>query len=277
MSSEEKGRRRGRALSFGVSGALLVATLFPVLWLMQISLKTDVEAMRMPPAIFFVPTLDNYAAIFQGRFARSFLNSLVVSLSTTLVGMLLGVPAAYALSRASFGRSQGLALWVLATRMAPPIAFAIPFFLAYRWLGLIDTLSGLLIIYLTFNLSLVMWMMRTFFDGIPRSLEEAAAIDGAGPLQVFRRITLPLSGPGLATTAIFCFVFAWNDFFYALVLTRSRALMAPVAIVNFMNYEGWEWGKIGAAATMIMLPVVLFALAVRRYLIRGLTAGALKG
>jgi multiple sugar transport system permease protein len=277
MSSEEKGRRRGRALSFGVSGALLVATLFPVLWLMQISLKTDVEAMRMPPAIFFVPTLDNYAAIFQGRFARSFLNSLVVSLSTTLVGMLLGVPAAYALSRASFGRSQGLALWVLATRMAPPIAFAIPFFLAYRWLGLIDTLSGLLIIYLTFNLSLVMWMMRTFFDGIPRSLEEAAAIDGAGPLQVFYRITLPLSGPGLATTAIFCFVFAWNDFFYALVLTRSRALMAPVAIVNFMNYEGWEWGKIGAAATMIMLPVVLFALAVRRYLIRGLTAGALKG
>ena len=277
MSSEEKGRRRGRALSFGVSGALLVATLFPVLWLMQISLKTDVEAMRMPPAIFFVPTLDNYAAIFQGRFARSFLNSLVVSLSTTLVGMLLGVPAAYALSRASFGRSQGLALWVLATRMAPPIAFAIPFFLAYRWLGLIDTLSGLLIIYLTFNLSLVMWMMRTFFDGIPRSLEEAAAIDGAGPLQVFHRVTLPLSGPGLATTAIFCFVFAWNDFFYALVLTRSRALMAPVAIVNFMNYEGWEWGKIGAAATMIMLPVVLFALAVRRYLIRGLTAGALKG
>ena len=277
MSSEEKGRRRGRALSFGVSAALLVATLFPVLWLMQISLKTDVEAMRMPPAIFFVPTLDNYAAIFQGRFARSFLNSLVVSLSTTFVGMLLGVPAAYALSRASFGRSQGLALWVLTTRMAPPIAFAIPFFLAYRWLGLIDTLSGLLIIYLTFNLSLVMWMMRTFFDGIPRSLEEAAAIDGAGPLQVFYRITLPLSGPGLATTAIFCFVFAWNDFFYALVLTRSRALMAPVAIVNFMNYEGWEWGKIGAAATMIMLPVVLFALAVRRYLIRGLTAGALKG
>ena len=277
MSSEGTRRRRGRALSFGVSAVLLAATLFPVVWLAQISLKTDVEAMRMPPAIFFVPTFDNYAAIFQGRFARSFLNSLVVSLSTTLVGMLLGVPAAYALSRASFGRSQGLALWVLTTRMAPPIAFAIPFFLAYRWLGLIDTLSGLLIIYLTFNLSLVMWMMRTFFDGIPRSLEEAAAIDGAGPLQVFHRITLPLSGPGLATTAIFCFVFAWNDFFYALVLTRSRALMAPVAIVNFMNYEGWEWGKIGAAATMIMLPVVLFALAVRRYLIRGLTAGALKG
>ena len=270
-------RQLGRAMSYAAAVALLAVTLFPVLWLVQISLKTDVEAMRVPPTLFFAPTLDNYAAVFQGKFARSFVNSLVVSVSTTLTSMLLGVPAAYALSRASFGRSRGLAFWVLTTRMAPPIAFAIPFFLAYRWLGLVDTLPGLLIIYLTFNLSLVIWMMRTFFDGIPRSLEEAAAIDGAGPLQVFSRVTLPLSGPGLATTAIFCFVFAWNDFFYALVLTRSRALMAPVAIVNFMNYEGWEWGKIGAAATMIMLPVVVFALAVRRYLIRGLTAGALKG
>jgi multiple sugar transport system permease protein len=270
-------RRLGWALTYAASVALLAVTLFPVLWLVQVSFKTDVEAMRVSPAIFFVPTLDNYAAVFQGKFARSFVNSLVVSVSTTLTSMLLGVPAAYALSRASFGRSRGLALWVLATRMAPPIAFAIPFFLAYRWLGLIDTLLGLLVIYLTFNLSLVMWMMRTFFDGIPRSLEEAAAIDGAGLLQAFLRVTLPLSGPGLATTAIFCFVFAWNDFFYALVLTRSQALMAPVAIVNFMNYEGWEWGRIGAAATMIMLPVVVFALAVRRYLIRGLTAGALKG
>src|SRR6266567_1928047 len=253
MSSKSKGaraiarRRLGPVLTCGTAAVLLLATLFPVLWLVQMSFKTDVEAMRVPPTVFFVPTLDNYAAVFQGKFARSFVNSLVVSVLTTLTSMLLGVPAAYALSRASFGRSRSLALWVLSTRMAPPIAFAIPFFLTYRWLGLIDTVLGLLVIYLTFNLSLVMWMMRTFFDGIPRSLEEAAAIDGAGPLQAFARVTLPLSGPGLAT------------------------------IVNFMNYEGWEWGRIGAAATMIMLPVVAFALAVRRYLIRGLTAGALKG
>jgi multiple sugar transport system permease protein len=161
--------------------------------------------------------------------------------------------------------------------MAPPIAFAIPFFLAYRHLGLIDTKLGLVVIYLTFNLSLVIWMMRMFFDALPRSLEEAAAIDGAGQLETFLRITLPLAGPGLATTAIFCFLFAWNDFFYALVLTRSQAQTAPVAIVNFMNYEGWEWGKIGAGGTMIMVPVVLFSLLVRRYLVRGLTVGATKG
>jgi multiple sugar transport system permease protein len=256
---------------------LLAVTLFPVLWLIQLSLKVESEAFRMPPKLLFLPTLENYFALFQGKFARSFGNSLTVSVVTTLVSLLLGVPAAYALSRAGLQADKGIVLWILTTRMAPPIAFAIPFFLTYRYLGLIDTLLGLVIIYLTFNLSLVIWMMRTFFDGLPRSLEEAAEIDGAGPWGAFLRITLPLAGPGLATTAIFCFLFAWNDFFFALVLTRSQAQMAPVAIVNFMNYEGWEWGKIAAGGTMIMLPVVAVSLLVRRYLIRGLTAGALKG
>jgi multiple sugar transport system permease protein len=256
---------------------LLAITLFPVLWLLQLSLKVESEAFRMPPKLLFSPTFENYLALLQGKFARSFGNSLIVSVATTLISLLLGVPAAYALSRAGFQRDKGIALWILTTRMAPPIAFAIPFFLTYRYLGLIDTLVGLIIIYLTFNLSLVIWMMRTFFDGLPRSLEEAAEIDGATPWGAFLRIALPLAGPGLATTAIFCFLFAWNDFFFALVLTRSRAQMAPVAIVNFMNYEGWEWGKIAAGGCMIMLPVVAFSLLVRRYLIRGLTAGALKG
>jgi multiple sugar transport system permease protein len=256
---------------------LLALTLFPVLWLIQLSLKVESEAFRMPPQLIFWPTLENYVALFQGKFARSFGNSLIVSVATTLISLVLGVPAAYALSRAGFQADKGIALWVLTTRMAPPIAFAIPFFLTYRYLGLIDTLLGLMIIYLTFNLSLVIWMMRTFFDGLPRSLEEAAEIDGAGPWGAVLRITLPLAGPGLATTAIFCFLFAWNDFFFALVLTRSQAQMAPVAIVNFMNYEGWEWGKIAAGGTLIMLPVVIFSLLVRRYLIRGLTAGAIKG
>ncbi len=177
----------------------------------------------------------------------------------------------------AFAPKKGLALWILTTRMAPPIAFAIPFFLAYRYVGLIDTLAGLTIIYLTFNLSLVIWMMRTFFDGLPRSLEEAALIDGATPAQAWLRVTMPLAGPGVAATAILCFLFAWNDFFYALVLTRSKAMTAPVAIVNFMNYEGWEWGKIGAGGTMIMLPVVIFAALVRRYLLHGLVTGAFKG
>jgi multiple sugar transport system permease protein len=283
MSSETPDRvgraapRRSTIVIYVQTLALLAVTLFPVLWLVQLSLKVEREAFLMPPKLLFWPTLENYVALFQGKFARSFGNSLIVGVLTTLISLLLGVPAAYALSRGAVQADKSIALWILTTRMAPPIAFAIPFFLTYRYLGLIDTLLGLVVIYLTFNLSLVIWMMRTFFDGLPRSLEEAAEIDGASPWAAFLRITLPLAGPGLATTAIFCFLFAWNDFFFALVLTRSHAQMAPVAIVNFMNYEGWEWGKIAAGGTMIMLPVVAFSLLVRRYLIRGLTAGALKG
>jgi multiple sugar transport system permease protein len=161
--------------------------------------------------------------------------------------------------------------------MAPPIAFGIPFFLTYRSLGWLDTLGGLIIIYLTFNLSLVIWMMRTFFDAIPRSLEEAAYIDGASIGQTLMTVIFPLTGPGVATTAIFCFLLAWNDFFFALVLTRSKAMTAPVAIVNYMNYAGWDWGRITAGSIVVALPVVVFSMLVRRYLVSGLTAGAVKG
>jgi multiple sugar transport system permease protein len=143
-------------------------------------------------------------------------------------------------------------------------------------LGLIDSLTGLVVIYLTFNLALVIWMMRNFFDGVPRALEEAAWIDGCGIWSGFRLIALPLAAPGLAATGVLCFIPSWNDFFYALILTRTKAMTAPVAIVNFMQYEGWEWGKIAAGGTLVMLPVVVFSVFVRRYLVRGLTAGGVK-
>lgn len=275
--------RRGRQVTplrvaafLGV-GMLLFAVLFPFLWLLVLSLKPAKDFFAYPPKVFFVPTIDHYLGLWDAQFTRSFVNSAVTGTTTTLLSLLLGVPAAYALSRARFKADGQIALWILATRMAPPIAFAIPFFLAYRELELLDTVVGLVIVYLTFNLSLVIWMMRTFFDGIPRALDEAALIDGATTWGVFRRIVLPLSGPGLAVTAIFCFLFSWNDFFYALVLTRTQAMTAPVGIVNFMNYLGWDWGKIAAGGAMIMLPVVVFSLLVKKYLIRGLTAGALKG
>jgi multiple sugar transport system permease protein len=281
MSSRRRGRPRrrdlARLLHVAAIGALRLVVLFPVLWLVLFSLRTELESFRMPPRLWVAPTLQNYVDLWQTKFLRAFENSAVTASTTTVLSLLLGVPAAYALSRASFRSERLLSLWVLATRMAPPIAFGIPFFLIYKELDLIDTRLGLVVIYLSFNLSLVIWMMRAFFDGLPRSLEEAAYIDGAGVLGTFVRVTLPLCAPGLATTAIFCFLLSWNDFFYSLILTRSDALTAPVAIVNFMNYESWEYGKISAGATLIMLPVVAFSLAVRRYLIRGLTAGAVKG
>jgi multiple sugar transport system permease protein len=230
-----------------------------------------------PPKLFFKPTLEHYVGLWSGDFPKSFVNSLITSVGSTLIAMVMGVPAAYALSRMPAKTGNRMSLLILASRMAPPIAFTIPYFLAYRHLELLDTLTGLILIYLTFNLSLVIWMMRPFYDQLPRSLEEAAWIDGATTWQGFTRIILPLSGPGLAATAILCFLFAWNDFFFALILTRTEAMTAPVAVVNFMNYEGWEWGRIAAGGTMIMLPVLVFSFAVRRYLVSGLTGGAIKG
>lgn len=256
---------------------VLLLVLSPVVWLLMMSFKTEVDALAMPPKLVFVPTLDNYSGLLEARFLRPLLNSIVVATVTTVLSLALGVPAAYALSRAHTWATGSIAFWILATRMAPPIAFAIPFFLAYRTVGWLDTLSGLILIYLTFNLSLVIWLMRAFFDGIPVSLEEAAWIDGASLGQTIRAVVLPLSAPGIAASAILCFLTAWNDFFFALVLTRSSAMTAPVAIVNFMHYAGWDWGRITAGSVVVALPVIALAVPVRRYLVSGLTAGALKG
>jgi multiple sugar transport system permease protein len=267
------GRQRS---ALGDAGALvlMVVVLFPFIWLVQMSFRPNKDIFGYD--LLFSPTLDHYRALWTGAFSKSFVNSAITSGASTLLSLLIGVPAAYALSRGGFRSSRRIALWILATRMAPPIAFTIPFFLAYRHAGLLDTHLGLVIVYLTFNLALVIWMMQPFFDGVPRELEEAAWIDGCGVWQAFRVVTLPLAAPGLAATAVICFILSWNDFFYALVLTRTNASTAPVAIVNFIQYTGWEWGRIAAAGTLVMLPVVVFSMLVRNYLVRGLMAGGTK-
>ncbi len=266
-----------RALLWTLVLVLVALVLFPFAWLLVMSFKTDQDIFAWPPRLFFTPTLANYAALWDGNFPRSFANSAIASLVSTALAMLIGTPGAYALSRMSLKAERVLSLLVLASRMAPPIAFTIPYFLVYRRLELLDTLTGLVIVYLTFNLSLVVWLMRSFFDATPRALEEAAWIDGATLLQTFTRIVLPVAGPGLAATAILCFLYSWNDFFFALILTRTQAMTAPVAVVNFMQYAGWEWGKIAAGGTLVMLPVLVFSILVRRFLIHGMTAGAVKG
>ena len=269
--------RAARRLLHALALILVLVILAPFLWLLQMSFKTQAEIFAFPPRLTFVPTLEHYRTIWDTAFRRSFVNSAVVAVLSTALALLFGVPGAYALSRARFRLAGSLTLWILVSRMAPPIAFTIPYFLAYRHLGLLDTRTGLVIVYLTFNLSLVVWLMRAFFDATPRSLEEAAWIDVASLGQAFARIVLPLSAPGLAATAILCFLYAWNDFFFALILTRTQAMTAPVAVVNFMNYEGWEWGKIAAGGTLVMLPVLAFSFVVRKFLVRGLTAGAVRG
>ena len=265
---------RGPSASHVVATAALLVLLFPFLWFLQMSVRPTKDIFGY--SLLFLPTLDHYAALWKGGFPKSFINSVLAASLSTLLALLVGTPPAYALARWRFRGQEQVSLWILVTRMAPPIAFTIPFFLAYRWLGMLDTVLGLVLIYLTFNIALVIWMMQTYFASVPEALEEAAWIDGCGIWAAFRTITLPLAAPGLAATAVLCFIFSWNDFFYALILTRTNAQTAPVAIVNFIQYEGWEWGKIAAGGTLVMLPVIIFSLLVRSYLVRGLTAGSLK-
>ena len=257
-----------------VAVLLLVLVLLPFLWLVQMAFRPAADALELD--LVFSPTLDAFRGLWQDSFAQSFDNSLLVSVLSTSLSLLLGVPAAYALSRWRFKARKQVALWVLCTRMAPPIAFTIPFFLAFRWLGLLDTVWALVLVYLTFNLAIVIWMMQGFFEAIPAALEEAAWLDGCGIWSAFWHVTLPLTRPGLVATAVLCFIFSWSDFFFALILTRTQAVTAPVAIVNFLQYDGWEWSKIAAAGTLVMLPVLLFTVLVRKYLVHGLTAGGVK-
>jgi multiple sugar transport system permease protein len=252
----------------------LLVVMAPFLWLVQLAFRPAADVFD--DDILFAPTLGAFTSLLQGNFLRSFGNSLLVSTISTTLSLVIGVPAAYVLARWDFRGKRHVALWILVTRMAPPIAFTIPFYLAYRWLGLQDTVTGLVIVYLTFNLAVVIWMMQTFFEAIPTGLEEAAWIDGAGIWQTFMLVVLPLAAPGLTATAVLCFIFSWNDFFYALILTRTNAVTAPVAIVNFLQYEGWEWSKIAAAGTLVVLPVLIFAVLVRAWLVKGLIAGSLK-
>jgi multiple sugar transport system permease protein len=263
--------RHARALTVAL---LLIVVLSPFLWLVQLAFRPAADIFE--DSLLFTPTLDGFISLLQGNFPKSFGNSLLVSTLSTGFSLLIGVPAAYALTRWNFKGRDRIALWILVTRMAPPIAFTIPFFLAYQYLGLQDTVVGLAIVYLTFNLAIVIWLMQTFFEALPATLEEAAWIDGCGIWQAFWRVSLPLTAPGLAATAVLCFIFSWNDFFYALILTRTNAITAPVAIVNFLQYEGWEWTKIAASGTLVMFPVVVFTVLVRKYLVRGLTAGGVK-
>ena len=274
--SGSSGRRASPARQVAI-GVVLFVLLLPFLWLLQMSFKSNDLILQFPPPLIFAPTLENYRSLLHGAFASSFVNSLLSASFSTALALLLGVPAAYALSRRAGRGKHSLSFGILVTRMAPPIAFTIPFFLFYRWIGLLDTVTGLVLVYTSFNLPLVIWMMQPFFETVPASLEEAALVDGASTRTIFIQIVLPIVAPGIAATAILCFLYAWNDFFFALILTRTNARTAPVAVVNFMNYEGWEWGKIAAGGSLVMAPILVFSLAVRRYLISGLTAGAVKG
>jgi multiple sugar transport system permease protein len=270
---------RRRATGWHFVGLLIVflTSVFPFYWMVTTSLKSQADALAVPPVWVFTPTLNHYIdALFQHDVAHSLLNSLIVASSATFLSLLLGTPAAYALARFEFRGKEDLWFWFISNRMVSPVVLAVPFFLIATKLDLVDTHIVLILLYLTFSLPIVVWICTDQFRSIPVELDEAARLDGASPWRIFWRINLPLAMPGIVVSAIFAFIFSWNDLLYALVLTRTDAITSPVAATSYMSGYELPWGEIMATGTLIVLPMVVFALAVSGRLVQGLTMGAVK-
>lgn len=269
--------RFGRVIHFVGLLLVLAFTLFPFYWMVTSSLKDQSDLLASPPVWLFTPTLDHYREIFEDpKIISSVMHSLIIATSTTLLAIVLGAPAAYALARFEFRGKSDLWFWFISNRMISPIVLALPVYLLAQTLGLLDTHLVLILIYLTFNLPIVVWICTDQFRSIPSELEQAARLDGASQFLIFWRIYLPLGVPGIAVSAIFSFIFSWNELLYALVLTRRAVQTAPVAATSFMSGYELPWGKIMATGTVIVLPVTIFALLVSRHMVRGLTMGATK-
>lgn len=270
-------RRRARTLHALGLIAIFLFTVFPFYWMVASSLKDQTDLLASPPVWLFTPTLEHYAEILaDAKVVQGVVNSLIVALGTTALSVALGAPAAYALARFEFRGKADLWFWFISNRMVSPIVLALPIYLLARDLSLLDTHLVLVLVYLTFNLPIVVWICTDQFRAVPIELEQAARLDNASQWDVFWRIYLPLSAPGVAVSAIFSFIFSWNELLYALVLTRRDVQTAPVVATSFMSGYELPWGKIMATGTMIVLPVTVFALLVARHMVRGLTMGATK-
>lgn len=258
---------------------LLLVTLGPILWLLLNSFKTNVDALSIPPRIIFRPTFVDYSAVViqNPNFARFYFNSIFSSVISTLVVLVLGIPAAYALARFRFRGKLLLAFIILATRMVPQVAIGIPTYLIMLRIGLLDTYTALIVSFVAFNLPFSIWLMIGFIKIIPVELEEAAAIDGCSRLQAILRVVLPLTGPGLAAVGILVMIVCWREFFLPLILTSSpHAKTLSVVAGNFITDYGINWGQMSAFSMLTFLPVIIIAVYAQKYLISGLTMGAVK-
>jgi multiple sugar transport system permease protein len=256
---------------------VVMICVFPFYWMVTTSFKEQAAILSSTPQFFFQGTFGNYTRAFEKfDIGASLVNSLVVALSTTALSLLLGTPAAYAIARFEFKAKRDLWFWFISNRMISPIVVALPFFLIARQFRLLDTQLVLILIYLTFNVPIVVWICADQFRNIPKELDEAATLEGYNSFGIFWRIALPLAAPGIAVSAIFSFIFSWNELLYALVLTRTNAKTAPVVATSFLSGYELPWGQIMATGTLVALPVIIFSIIVSRQLVRGLTMGAIK-
>jgi multiple sugar transport system permease protein len=258
----------------------LAWSIAPIAWLVLSSVLTQRALISQPPDVSPSNfTLENFIAVMHSAasLGRGMVNSLVVATFSTALSLALGAPAAYALARLSLPRANVISFMILATQMLPGIAIAIPLFIVISRLGLIDNVWSLGFVYLSFNLPIVIWILRGFFLSMPRELERAAAIDGAGPVRTFWHITLPISIPPLTAAAVFAFIEAWNEFFFALILTRQQAQTVPLVIAQFAGEYQTVFGQMMAAALISVAPVIVIAVLFRDQILRGFADGMMKG
>ncbi|MFT4727441.1 MAG: multiple sugar transport system permease protein [Granulosicoccus sp.] len=306
--TEPSSRQKWFAGTLVITYALI--TMMPLLWIMMTSFKTPPDSISYPPKVFYEPSMEGYVNLFTTRtrlssealealpppanfaeeivrsrnmvisgpskFGERFLNSVIIGFGSTFLSIFLGTLAAYAFSRFKIPMADDLLFFILSTRMMPPIAVAIPIFLMYRKLGLSDSHVGMILLYTAVNISLAVWLLKGFIDEIPREYEEAALIDGYTRFQAFYKVVLPQAATGIASTAIFCLIFAWNEYAFAVLLTSGTAQTAPAFIPTIIGVGGLDWPAIAAGATIFLLPVMIFTVLLRKHLLQGITFGAVR-
>ncbi len=262
-----------------LSAMLLAIWMFPVLWGLLTSFKTERDVLAYPPVILFRPTLANYREVLFGTSSilPNLASSMIITTATTALTMALAVPAAYSLSRLEFPGKRTSGFYILATQMLPPVGLIIPYYLVLQNVGLLDSYSGMAAIYLTFSLPFAIWLLVSYFEDVPREMEEAALLDRAGRLRALWYVILPQVRGGIAVTTIFVALNAWNEFLFAVVLGGNRVRLVTVAMFNFISVEQTQWARLAAGAILTMLPVVILGLVAQKHIVKGLTVGAVKG
>lgn len=256
--------------------AFAVVAVFPLLWMGISSFKPESMIFSEGTSVIFNPVLTNYEKMVESGFLNSMFNSLVCTTVSVGVAIIIGSFAGYALSRFEIKHKENFFFVVLTTRMGPPVAFAIPFFILYLKIGLYDSYLGMILAYIFYNLAFAVWITRTFFDEVSPELEEAAMVQGYSRFESFRKIAVPLASKGILATTVLCFIFTWNEFFYALTLTSVKIRTFPIALTGFVGAPYVEWGPLLAGGTIAALVAVVLAILIRRTLIRGLTFGAVR-
>ena len=257
---------------------VVLVALGPLLWFAPIAFKPQVLAWEMPPKFIFIPTFENFVHVFRNmpNFLPAFKSSLIVSFFTTAISLYLGMTAGYALARSHFRMTKYMGIWIILTRMAPPMIFLLPFYIGLRALRLSGTYAGIIFTYMVITLPFVTWMMASYFQTIPEEIEQSAMIDGCTRVQILFRITAPVSLPAIVTCMIFSFIYSWNEFLFALIVTGRGTKTVSILIQGFMSSEGIQWGPMAATSLMIILPVLLVAMVNQKGFVRGLIGGAIK-